>query len=97
MLLHKLIQSIVAASAIRIKILVFRVNCQEKNEGKKRMMITKSFLESLLITIKEFGLFLPNPDFKQFLLAFYKYNSLTFLKAAYSESRKSLIDQNLKL
>ena len=51
MLLHKLIQPIVAASAIRIKILVFRVNCQEKKEGKKRMMITKSFLESLLITI----------------------------------------------
>lgn len=42
-----------------------------------------------------FGLLLPNPDFKQFLLAFY--NSLTFLKAAYSESSKSLIVQNLKV
>ena len=51
MLLHKLIHPIVAASAIPIKILVFRVNCQEKNEGKKENDDYKIFLESLLITI----------------------------------------------
>ena len=39
--------------------------------------------------LRIWSFFLPNPDFKQFLLSFY--NSLTFLKAAYSKSKGHLI------
>ena len=96
MLLHKLIHPIVAASAIPIKILVFCVNCQgKKMKEKKENDDYKIILGIIINHYLRIWSFLPNPDFKQFLLAFY--NSLTFLKAAYSESSKSLIVQNLKV